>query len=315
MEDKVNLRAEISRLNLVTTFSARLLEKDYHLTRILHKICEKTMKNLVFKGGTCLNKCYLGFYRLSEDLDFVFNKDVKGLSKTQIKKILDNLRRIIFEILNELDLETSKELGKGWKMLTSKKEPKIVGLEIITQYKSLLDNSLQKIKIEISFRNKLINNTKIRPIHHEFINALGEPILKEDVEIEVIDLAENFAEKFRALVTRKNIAIRDIYDIYFILKEEALKIDEKIIELSLIKIKESLGLVFTKNDLRDFIVGLNSKLSNLDEKEILSVLKSEEKVDIKKMVDLIIKLFLTATQEQTQESKKLLATLIKQETN
>src|SRR3989344_5491724 len=222
METKIDLRKEIVKLSDEIKFSPLLLEKDYHLTRILHKISEKRIDNLVFKGGTCLNKCYLGFYRLSEDLDFVFNQDVKGLSKTQIKKILDNLRRIIFEILGELELKTDKELGKGWKMLTSKEEPKIIGLEIITQYKSLLDNSLQKIKIEISFRNKLINSTKTRPIHHEFINALGEPILKEDMDVEVIDLAENFAEKFRALVTRKNIAVRDIYDIYFILKGKIL---------------------------------------------------------------------------------------------
>jgi len=157
METKIDLNEEIRRLSIETKFSPRLLEKDYHLTKILQKISEKRIENLVFKGGTCLNKCYLGFYRLSEDLDFIFNQDVKGLSKLQIKKILDNLRRIIFEILNELNLETTKELGKGWKMLISKEEPKIVGLEIITQYKSLLDNSLQKIKIEISFRNKLIN--------------------------------------------------------------------------------------------------------------------------------------------------------------
>ena len=303
MENKINLKEEILRLSIITGFSHRLLEKDYYLTKILHKISERRIKNLVFKGGTCLNKCYLGFYRLSEDLDFVFNQDVKGLPRTQIKKILDTLRRILFEILNELNLETSKELGKGWKMLTSKNEPKIVGLEIITEYRSLLDNSLQNIRIEISFRNKLIIPTKMRPIHHEFINALGEPLLKEDAEIEAIDLAENFAEKFRALITRKNTAVRDIYDIYFILKEGTLKIDEKTIELSLIKIKESLGSEFTKNDLRDFIAGLDSKLSTLDEKEIASVLKSEEKVDVKKMVHLIIKLFLAAI-ARTQENRR-----------
>ena len=48
-------------------------------------------------------------------------------------------------------------------------------------------------------------------------------LARKDVEIEVIDLSENFAEKFRALVMRKNIAIRDIYDIYFILKNNILK--------------------------------------------------------------------------------------------
>ena len=107
MEDKANLKEEVLRLGRVTGFPIMLLEKDYHLTKILHKISEKNIENLVFKGGTCLNKCYLGFYRLSEDLDFVFNQDVKGLSKIQIKKILDNLRRIIFEILNEINFKTS----------------------------------------------------------------------------------------------------------------------------------------------------------------------------------------------------------------
>jgi len=114
------------------------------------------------------------------------------------------------------------------------------------------------------------------------------------VKIEAIDLSENFAEKFRALVTRKNIAIRDIYDIYFILKESILKIDEKIVELILIKIRESLGPEFTKEDLRRFILELKDKIGHLDEKEILSVLKSEEGVDVKKMVNLIIKSFLSA---------------------
>ena len=87
METQIDLKEEIIKLSDKTKFFPPLLEKDYHLTRILHKISEKSIKDLVFKGGTCLNKCYLGFYRLSEDLDFVFNQDVKGLSKAQIKKI------------------------------------------------------------------------------------------------------------------------------------------------------------------------------------------------------------------------------------
>jgi len=302
MENKINLKEEILRLSVLTGFSPRLLEKDYYLTKILHKISEKRIENLAFKGGTCLNKCYLGFYRLSEDLDFVFNQDVKGLSKIQIKKILDELRRKMFEILNELNMETNKELGKGWKMLTSKEEPKIVGLEIISSYKSLLDNSSQTIKLEISFRKKLTNPTQKRQIHHKFFDALGEPILEEGVEIEAIDLSENFAEKFRALVTRKNIAIRDIYDIHFILSNNILNLNEKIIELSMIKISESLGPEFKKEDLRDFMAGLNIKLSDLNEKEIISVLKSGEKVNLPKMIDLIVKSFLVAFAKTKEEA-------------
>ena len=52
-----------------TGFRAPLLEKDYYLTFILSRVHELS-DNLIFKGGTCLNKIYYSYYRLSEDLDF-----------------------------------------------------------------------------------------------------------------------------------------------------------------------------------------------------------------------------------------------------
>jgi len=290
MENKIDLD-DLRRLSIETKFPQDLLEKDYHLTRILHKISEKQIKDLVFKGGTCLNKCYLGFYRLSEDLDFVYNKDTKEMSKRQIKLILDKLRRELIEILDELGLETSKELGKGWKMLTSRLKPRIVGLEIITKYNSIIDNSAQTIKLEISFRKKLRKPTKRETIKHEFIDAIGESILEKDIEIEVIDLSENLAEKFRALLVRKNIAIRDIYDINFILKNKIAKVDKALIDLILAKINESSKEKFTRKELFDFIKNLDSKTSELDEKEIASMLKTDEDVDVKEMVETIIKEF------------------------
>jgi predicted nucleotidyltransferase component of viral defense system len=290
MADKINLD-ELRRLGAETRFSSKLLEKDYYLTKILQKISEKKINNLVFKGGTCLNKCYLGFYRLSEDLDFVYNQDVKDLTKLQIKRILDRLRRELFSTLNEIEFKTNKELGKGWKMLTSAEDPKIIGLEIITNYNSIIDNSVQTIKLEISFRKKLKKPTKIMAIKHEFVDALGDPILRKDVEIEVIDLIENFAEKFRALVIRKNVAIRDIYDIYFILKNNLVKIDKELVDLILVKINENSEKRFTQKDFIDFIKNLKSKLSDLNEKEISSLLKSGEKVNVKEMIQMIIKNF------------------------
>ena len=100
--------------------------------------------------------------------------------------------------------------------------------------------------------------------------------MRRIVEIEVIDLTENFAEKFRALVIRKNIAIRDIYDIYFILKSKILKINE------------SMDKRFTREDLIKFIGGLKSKLSDLNEKDLSSLLKSDEKVSVKEMIQEIV---------------------------
>ncbi|MFT4304786.1 MAG: nucleotidyl transferase AbiEii/AbiGii toxin family protein [Candidatus Woesearchaeota archaeon] len=282
MEIKVDLKEEINRLSYLTKFSSRLIEKDYYLTLILHEISNKKIPDLVFKGGTCLNKCYLGFYRLSEDLDFIINKDFTNTSNTQLKKLLDNLRRELFEIFDILNLNINKKIGEGWKMIHSD-ENKIIGFEAITNYKSIFDGTKQEIKIEISFRNKLIEKTKTRIIKHEFFNSLNKPLLKENVTIECIDLKENFAEKIRALITRENIAIRDIFDIYIILSRDLIKVDKKFIKLCLIKINET--KTYNENDLYEFINNLDK--IDINEKELYSVLKSSSDYKLKDLIKVI----------------------------
>src|SRR5882672_11290043 len=54
-----------------TGFNHRLIEKDYYCSLILQALGPLFEGAIVFKGGTALNKVHAGFYRLSEDLDFV----------------------------------------------------------------------------------------------------------------------------------------------------------------------------------------------------------------------------------------------------
>jgi len=50
---------------------AEVVEKDYVLGWLLAGIAQNpTTKSWVFKGGTCLKKCFFETYRFSEDLDF-----------------------------------------------------------------------------------------------------------------------------------------------------------------------------------------------------------------------------------------------------
>src|SRR3989338_2663787 len=60
--------------NLVTQWELRedVIEKDYVIGWVLWGIGQEPELNhkWVFKGGTCLKKCYLETYRFSEDLDF-----------------------------------------------------------------------------------------------------------------------------------------------------------------------------------------------------------------------------------------------------
>ena len=54
------------------------LEKDYVLGWILMGIAKnpKTRNSWIFKGGTCLKKCFFDEYRFSEDLDFTFTSSL-----------------------------------------------------------------------------------------------------------------------------------------------------------------------------------------------------------------------------------------------
>ncbi|MBC7130494.1 nucleotidyl transferase AbiEii/AbiGii toxin family protein, partial [Candidatus Bathyarchaeota archaeon] len=50
-----------------------LIEKDVILHRILRDVHASELgKNYLFKGGSCLVKCYVGYYMFSGDLDFTW---------------------------------------------------------------------------------------------------------------------------------------------------------------------------------------------------------------------------------------------------
>lgn len=65
-------RQEILDIANDLSLSPDIVEKDYALGWLLHGIFthERLAQAWVFKGGTCLKKCYFETYRFSEDLDF-----------------------------------------------------------------------------------------------------------------------------------------------------------------------------------------------------------------------------------------------------
>ena len=64
-------RAEILRMAEEQGLLATTIEKDYALGWILFGVAaHPELRTWLFKGGTCLKKCYFDTYRFSEDLDF-----------------------------------------------------------------------------------------------------------------------------------------------------------------------------------------------------------------------------------------------------
>ena len=64
--------AEIQAIATDLALSPEVVEKDYVLGWLLAGIAAHPAMatSWVFKGGTCLKKCYFETYRFSEDLDF-----------------------------------------------------------------------------------------------------------------------------------------------------------------------------------------------------------------------------------------------------
>ncbi|PCI91080.1 hypothetical protein COB11_08680, partial [Candidatus Aerophobetes bacterium] len=86
----------IEKLELLTLAKARgvpvaTLEKDYVLGWFLAAIQKHSnlLENWIFKGGTCLKKCYLENYRFSEDLDFSLIRP----NQFEIRSFMDKLRK------------------------------------------------------------------------------------------------------------------------------------------------------------------------------------------------------------------------------
>lgn len=87
-------------MDLSKEFNLRpdIIEKDYVLGRLLAGISAhpEIHNNWIFKGGTCLKKCYFETFRFSEDLDFTLVEE----SQADEKFLLDCFQRVsswIFE--------------------------------------------------------------------------------------------------------------------------------------------------------------------------------------------------------------------------
>ena len=89
-------RAELVDLITKLSLTEEVIEKDYVLGWLLDGIGRHQLLSdaWVFKGGTCLKKCYLETYRFSEDLDFsVTPKGLPTLGSDQLAGLLQELLR------------------------------------------------------------------------------------------------------------------------------------------------------------------------------------------------------------------------------
>ena len=97
-------KRDLQQLRAEWTLDIGVIEKDYVLGWLLAAIAQHPAlpERWIFKGGTCLRKCYYETFRFSEDLDFTVMQG--GPDEP------DDLRRIFGEIAEWLLEESGIEL-------------------------------------------------------------------------------------------------------------------------------------------------------------------------------------------------------------
>ncbi|MCL4398293.1 MAG: nucleotidyl transferase AbiEii/AbiGii toxin family protein [Candidatus Parvarchaeota archaeon] len=207
--------------------TVRHLEKDYLQTLVLNEIYSDFSSDLVFKGGTALQKVY-GLDRFSEDLDFTFNgeKDYKSRLDRALKRVADQYSFNLHSHPSEKDSITIE--------LRNMQGP------LYPLYKAT-----NTLKLDISLREHTISSPELKYIVPIY------PDLKQ-FSVYVMSLDEMLAEKVRAIYSRTKS--RDLYYIYFILNRNKLSFDFGIIS-------KKLGDVnFSKKTFEDKIEAIGTKL-------------------------------------------------------
>jgi len=215
-EDPVFFREAVNFTAAQTRFLPRLIEKDYFCTLLLHYLAAAD-PSLVFKGGTCLAKVHADFYRLSEDLDFVIPTPGDA-SRAQRRNLAVRLK----EATNGIEADL-----KPFRMV----EP-LRGANNSTQYvaaiayPSLLSSQKETVKIEVGLREPLLKpicNGQARTL---LLNPISNRPMVTAFSVPCLSREEAMAEKLRAALSRREVAIRDFYDIDYAVRKLDLDLQE-----------------------------------------------------------------------------------------
>lgn len=186
-----------------------VVEKDYVLGWLLWGIgTDETLGlNWVFKGGTCLKKCYLETYRFSEDLDFtvipggpVRDEEIKPVLKRVLARIQE-ASGIQFD--DREPMLKTHESGRYTQGRVYYRGPR---------------NAPQaaSIILDLSASEKVVRPTVLRDISHAFPDTLPAP-----AHVRCYSFEEVFAEKIRAMGERSRP--RDLYDIINLFRRRDLR--------------------------------------------------------------------------------------------
>ena len=212
------LKREIEKIAELNKVAKATIDKDWVLGHFIDAIFSvpEFKRDLIFKGSTCLKKCWFNEYRFSEDLDFTSINPNFVLDK----KLLDKIVSLVNE-RTEIPIHVQKleQLKFNDKRTGFAATVKFWGADHPrNQAPPPPQRWLTSIKIEIILYEQMVFPPEKRPIHHGYSDKLSEATA---TGVPCYSIQEVLAEKFRALIQRSYKAPRDFYDIWYLAKNVA----------------------------------------------------------------------------------------------
>lgn len=205
--DSVLFREAVGFTAAQTGFSERLIEKDYFCTVLLAYLASVKGPPPVFKGGTCLAKIHAEFYRMSEGLDFVIPVKTTCSRSERSRRAAGLKEHLSAVSVEEPHLRVTKPL-RGANQCRQ-----YLGT---ISYASLVQGGEDTIKVEVGLREPLITPAVTGSARTALLDPIsGESLVPLVTTLPCMSKPEAFAEKIRAALTRREVAIRDFYDIDF----------------------------------------------------------------------------------------------------
>lgn len=205
-------RQEILEFAREVGLDASVVEKDYVLGWMLAGVSEnpRTRDVWVFKGGTCLKKCYFETYRFSEDLDFTL-LDGSQVDAAVLRDLLSEIAQWVFD---ESGIAFPEE-ARAFEVYRNPRGKNSAQGRV--GYRGPLGRTgdAPRIRFDLTDDERMVLSPERRPVHHPYSDRP-----EDGFHALAYCFEEVFAEKLRALAERQRP--RDLYDVVHLRRREAI---------------------------------------------------------------------------------------------
>jgi predicted nucleotidyltransferase component of viral defense system len=220
LEDRCEVieKQEILELARELSLDLHVVEKDYVLGWLLAGIAAnpELLEHWVFKGGTCLKKCYFETYRFSEDLDFTVTEE----SQLDEEYLLQAFRQMAEWVYEQSGIEIPGEQIRF--KLSVLEGGRYAEGRVYYVGPLLQKRNLARIKFDLTTKEKLVLPPQKRAVHHPYSDCPNDGI-----HVLSYCFEEVFAEKMRALAERERP--RDLYDVVHLYRHDEIRPDRGVV--------------------------------------------------------------------------------------